>query len=200
MYSVPALPSGFLKDPMRAGLYVLLLFFLSLASPAAEIRGKVTNAVGGEALGRVEVSVLGTRFGTITTAAGEFTITGLPVGSYILRLDAVGYRLVTIPYRLAAISDIKEFSITMVPDNFHHADQVEVRGDLFQVSDSPATAEMNLTSSEIRGTSTVLADDPFRSVQTGATGTRKGRVSDFSGGSGGRSSSRSAFQGITKSS
>ena len=166
MYSVPALPSGFLKERMRAGLYVLLLFFLSLASPAAEIRGKVTNAVGGEALGRVEVSVLGTKLRTITTASGEFTITGLPVGSYILRLDAVGYRLVTIPYSLGAISDIREFSITMVPDNFHHADQVEVRGDLFQVSDSPATAEMNLTSSEIRGTSTVLADDPFRSVQT----------------------------------
>ena len=166
MYSVSALPSGFLKDPMRAVLYVLLLFFLSVASPAAEIRGKVTNAVGGEALGQVEVSVLGTKLRTNTSASGEFTISGLAAGSYILRLDAVGYRLVTIPYRLAAVSEIKEFSITMAPDNFHHADQVEVRGDLFQVSDSPSTAEMNLTSSEIRGTSTVFADDPFRSVQT----------------------------------
>ena len=54
----------------------------------------------------------------------------------------------------------------MVPDNFHHADKVDVRGDLFQVSDSPAITEMNLTSSEIRQTSTVFADDPFRAVQT----------------------------------
>jgi hypothetical protein len=43
---------------------------------------------------------------------------------------------------------------------------VEVHGDVFQLEDSPATTELNLTSSEIRETSTVFADDPFRAVQT----------------------------------
>ena len=78
----------------------------------------------------------------------------------------MGYRLVKVPFSLENVSDIKEFSITMVPDNFHHADRVEVRADPFQISGSPATSEMNLTSSEIRETSTVFADDPFRAVQT----------------------------------
>lgn len=148
--------------PLR---YALLLL-LSIASPAAEIRGKVTNAVGGEALEQVQVSVLGTKATTATSATGEFNIRNLAAGSYTLRLSAVGYRLVTVPFSLRAADDIKEFSITLVPDNFHHSDKVEVRGDLFQVSDSPATIEMNLTSSEIRQTSTVFADDPFRAVQT----------------------------------
>ena len=155
------------KDLMRSLPYVLLFFlFASGVCPAGEIRGKVANAVGAEALGRVEVSVLGTRFTTITSDTGEFTITDLAAGNYTLRLNAVGYRMLKVPFTLAGADNVKEFSVTMVPDNFHRSDKVEVRGDLFQISDSPATTEMNLTSSEIRETSTVFADDPFRAVQT----------------------------------
>ncbi|HVN17440.1 MAG TPA: TonB-dependent receptor [Dongiaceae bacterium] len=145
---------------------LLLLIFATLTSYAAEIRGKVTNAVGGEALESVEVAVLGTSFVTNTSLRGEFSIPHLPPGSYTLRLNAVGYRLLAIPFTLASESETKDFSVTMVPDNFRRTDQIEVHADIFQVADSPTTPEMNLISSEIRQTSTVLADDPFRAVQT----------------------------------
>ena len=119
--------------------------------------------------------MLGTKYTVITSPAGEFTISNLSSGNYRLRLNSVSYRLLTIPFTLATDADIKEFSITMVPDNFHHADKVDVRGDLFQVSDSPAITEMNLTSSEIRQTSTVFADDPFRARRyAGRSGSRAG--------------------------
>ena len=151
---------------MRFLVSALLVLLVSTLSFASEIKGKVTNAVGGEALGQVEVVVLETKNVTATSVAGEFSILNLAPGGYTLRLNAVGYRLVKVPFNIENAADIKEFSITMVPDNFHHSDKVEVRGDLFQVSDSPATNEMTLTSSEIRETSTVFADDPFRAVQT----------------------------------
>jgi hypothetical protein len=150
---------------MRSHLVVLVLL-VTLVAQAAEIKGKVTNALGGEALGRVEVVVLEMKASTVTSISGEFDIPNLLPGSYTLRLNAVGYRLLTIPLKLVTPADIKEFSITMVPDNFHHTDKVEVHGDVFQGSDSPATTEMTLTASEIRETSTVFADDPFRAVQT----------------------------------
>ncbi|HYM74545.1 MAG TPA: TonB-dependent receptor [Candidatus Dormibacteraeota bacterium] len=143
-----------------------LLLMVAVAARAAEIKGKVTNAVGGEALGRVEVVVLETKAVAITSISGEFDIPNVTPGNYTLRFNAVGYRLLTVPFTFAAESDIKEFSITMVPDNFHHTDRVKVHADVFQVADSPATIEMNLTSSEIRETSTVFGDDPFRAVQT----------------------------------
>ena len=150
---------------MRFLPLLLLYVFFSIASPAAEIRGKVTNAVGGEALGRVEVSVLGTKFTSVTSDAGNFSIMNLASGNYTLRLNAVGFRLLTVRFTLTDASEVKAFDITMAPDNFHRAEKVEVHGDLFQVSDSPAIGEMTLTSSEIRQTSTVFADDPFRAVQ-----------------------------------
>ena len=43
---------------------------------------------------------------------------------------------------------------------------MEVKGDIFRGPDSPAINELNLTSTEIRETSTVVADDPFRAIQT----------------------------------
>ena len=149
--------------PLRVAICLLLA---AVAAHAAEIKGRVTNAVGGEALERVEVAVLETKLSTVTTKDGEFDIPNLSPGNYTLRLNAVSYRLLTVSFSLATASDIKEFSITMVPDNFHHIDHVEVHGDVFQLEDSPATTELNLTSSEIRETSTVFADDPFRAVQT----------------------------------
>lgn len=163
-YSVLFIPSAAKEWKMFPRIAVLVILF-AVASHAAEIKGKVTNALGGEALGRVEVTLLEAKIGTPTSSTGEFDISGLAAGTYTLRLNAVGYRLLTIPLTLAA-NEVKEFAITLVPDNFHHTDRVEVRGDVFQLADSPATTEMNLTSSEIRETSTVFADDPFRAVQS----------------------------------
>ena len=78
----------------------------------------------------------------------------------------VGYRLVTVEFSLAPDEAAKEFDITLAPDNFRRTERVEVKGDIFQGPDSPAINEINLTSTEIRETSTVLADDPFRAIQT----------------------------------
>src|SRR5712692_1768342 len=138
---------------------------------AAEIRGNVVSVDRGEPLARVQVAVLveaqREAVGTaITTKDGSFVIKGVAPGHYTLRLNAVGYRLITVEFSLGADEAAKEFEITLVPDNFRRTEKVEVKGDIFQGPDSPAINEINMTSSEIRETSTVLADDPFRAIQT----------------------------------
>ena len=153
----------------RLAAFILLfpaIFFSSISLHAAEIRGKVVSVTRGEPLARVQVAVLGEALTTITAEDGSFVIKGLAPGHYTLRLNAVGYRLVTVDFLLAADEAAKEFDVTLVPDNFRRTEKVEVKGDIFQGPDSPAINEMNLTSSEIRETSTVLADDPFRAIQT----------------------------------
>ncbi|HWZ83408.1 MAG TPA: TonB-dependent receptor [Terriglobales bacterium] len=142
-----------------------MLLCSALAS-AAEIRGKVVSVIGGEPLARVQVEVLETGAQAVTASDGTFAILNIPEGKYTLRFNAVGYRLVGVSFSLAAGEESKEFDVTLAPDNFRRTDKVEVKGDVFQGEDSPAIIETNLTSSEIRETSTVLADDPFRSIQT----------------------------------
>jgi hypothetical protein len=140
-------------------------FYPSSFLHAAEIRGKVLSAAGGEPLARVQVSVLEAHGEAVTSNDGSFVIQGLAPGHYTLRLNAVGYRLITVEFLLAADEAAKEFDITLVPDNFRRTERVEVKGDIFQGPDSPAITELNLTSTELRETSTVVADDPFRAIQ-----------------------------------
>ena len=132
---------------------------------AAEIRGKVTNVIGGEPLARVAVSVLGTNYQAITSSDGTFIITDMKAGTYTVRLEAVGYRLVTVPFSIAA-TEQKEFDVNLAPDNFRRTDKIEVRGDVFQGPDPVTVSQVNLTSTEIKEASTVLADDPFRAIQS----------------------------------
>jgi hypothetical protein len=146
----------------------LAAFILLGAIPlqAAEVTGKVVNVVGGEALGRVEVTLLETGSTTVTAEDGTFTIPKVLPGHYMLRLNAVGYRLATVPISLSPGEQSKEFSLTLAPDNFRRTEKIEVNADVFHASESPAVVQTNLSSSEIRETSTVIADDPFRAVQT----------------------------------
>src|SRR5258706_15713514 len=151
---------------MHARLGCVLFFLLSALLHASEIRGKVVSVVGGEPLARVQVTVLETGAEAVTGKDGGFAVQNLSPGNYTLRFNAVGYRLVTVPFSLTAGEGDKEFDVTLAPDNFRRTERVEVTGDIFHGADSPAVIETNLTSTEIRETSTVLADDPFRAIQT----------------------------------
>lgn len=149
----------------RLIVLALLLIFFAGSLFAAEIRGNVVG-VRGEPLARVQISILETQRQTITRNDGAFEIAGLAPGYYTLQANAVGYWLINVTFSLAAGEQTKNFQITLAPDNFTRTDTVQVKGDLFQGSDSPAILKTNLTPEEIRQTSTVLADDPFRSIQT----------------------------------
>ncbi len=143
---------------------VAFVLFCSITLHAAEIKGTVKNAAGGEPLQRVQVSVLEAGRDAVTAADGTFVLQNLPPGNYTLRLSAVGYRLSAFSFSLSAVES-KEFDVALVPDNFRHTETVRVTGDIFQREDSPAISESNLTASEIRQASTVFADDPFRAIQ-----------------------------------
>jgi Carboxypeptidase regulatory-like domain/TonB-dependent Receptor Plug Domain len=149
---------------------LVLIFFAAISGRerslfAAEIRGSVAG-VRGEPLARVQVLILENQRRTITGDDGKFVIAGLGPGAYTLQANAVGYWLSNVRFTLAGAGETKEFEITLTPDNLPRNETVQVTGDLFQGSDSAAILKTNLTAEEIRQTSTVLADDPFRSIQT----------------------------------
>jgi hypothetical protein len=124
------------------------------------------NAHGGEPLGRAQVSVIGTHLQATTSHDGTFTLTGISPGDYVPRVDTVGYRFLSMPFSVGNDAEIKEFSLALVPDNFRRTETVEVRSDLFHANETAAIGEVNLVGTEVKEAGTVLADDPFRAVQT----------------------------------
>jgi hypothetical protein len=163
----PAYPLGQRKIPVF--LFLPIFFAANFCMPsslfAAEVRGNVAG-VRGAPLARVRISILETQRQTITGDDGRFAIAGLAPGDYTLQANAVGYWLTIARFSLAEGEQTKEFEITLAPDNSTRTDTVLVTGDLFQGTDSPAIVKTDLTAEEIRQTSTVLADDPFRSIET----------------------------------
>jgi hypothetical protein len=118
---------------LRVRLAALLLFAASFAS-AAEIKGRITNVVGGEPLGRVEVSLVGTKISTSSAGDGTFQLEDVPHGNYTLRFSSVGFRLITVPLSVSDATEVKELDINLAPDNFQRTDKVEVHADVFQTA------------------------------------------------------------------
>src|SRR5437879_10843414 len=68
---------------------------------AAEIRGVVMDALGGEPLARVRIDLLNTELRTATDPRGNFTFASVPAGNYTLHVETVGYRLLNREFALA---------------------------------------------------------------------------------------------------
>jgi carboxypeptidase family protein len=156
---------------------LLLLATLASASPS-QITGTVSNAEGGEPLGKIEVSITNNNstattisgpainLSAITAADGKFHFSGLPPGKYTLEIRGLGYRNMSLPFVVTAVGDAQEFLIQLAPDTFRRKEVVEVHGDIFEPVAWPAVGDLTLTSSELQETSTVLVNDPYRSLQS----------------------------------
>jgi hypothetical protein len=144
---------------------VLLALSAAAWLQAAEIRGTVVDARGGEPLARVDVLLTGTTHRTLTDPAGKFTLTGVPAGEYTLNVTTVGYRLGKKSFQLAA-QEVKEFEVILSPDTFRHTEKVEVKEDPFEPARMDSPSQLTLAGNDMKNLASVLADDPLRAVQS----------------------------------
>lgn len=150
--------------PSRRPLVASLLAGLLLpgAAQAAEIAGRVSDAVSGEPLVRVLVRLTGANRETASDADGRFAFQGLEAGTYQLRVAAVGYRPYDRPLESDA-ADAESLDIRLQPSSLQHSEQVTVTAGPFAREDEGAVA---LVGNELRNTAGVLSDDPLRAVQS----------------------------------
>lgn len=131
-----------LRDALSCLLFAAFIVLVKVSASAGEIRGKVVTTAGGEALGRVEVTLLEPKLVTTTGPDGTFKIAKVPAGKYTLRVAAVGYRLLTVPLELATDADEREISISLAPGNLRRTEQIEVKGDAFHGEIQPWPASL----------------------------------------------------------
>jgi len=139
---------------------ISLLFCSVLCRQRRRNPRKIVSALGGEPLARVQVEVLETGRKSPLTATNFHTIASL-LRKYTLRFNAVGYRLVRVPFTLAADEETKQFDITVPPTTSVAQKKVEVKGDVFQGRTHLRSSRRTITASEIRDNIHRLADDPF---------------------------------------
>ncbi len=91
-------------------VFVTLVTWAALATGAAQlyaqqqtvIRGKVVDAASQRPLVGVQVTVPSTGQGTLTNAAGDFTLAGIAPGVRNVRVDMIGYKTIERPVTVAA--------------------------------------------------------------------------------------------------
>jgi len=134
------------------------------AQGGGEVRGDVVDARGGERLGKVQVTLVGTSFRATTGAHGNFDIIGVPPGDYVLDVSTVGYHLVKRPFHLNA-GETQEFEIVLAADTLSQTNTVEVKAGPFDVAPQDSPSALTLSGNDAKNLGSVLADDPLRAVQ-----------------------------------
>ena len=84
---------------IAAQLTLLMLFatpFLVQGQNTGKLTGTVIDGESGDPLPGANVVITGTELGTATGANGQYTVIGVPVGTYDIRASFVGYQPVTI--------------------------------------------------------------------------------------------------------
>lgn len=129
---------------MKLTCYIFSIALFALTDVHAQ-NGTVTGKVGtssGEAVSSASVSVLKTRFGTVTDTSGIYKLDKLPVGTYTIRASAVGYKPMfeTIAIAQSAIGTL-DF---VLQEDGNTLNDVVVTGTLKEVSrsNSPVPVEV----------------------------------------------------------
>jgi hypothetical protein len=123
------------------------------------------DASGGERLARVRIRIDGADHETISNEIGEFTFDDLPPGEHTLIAETVGYRL----YRQSIVISTDQTTTVTIPltgDTVRLTEQVTVTADPFAPSVPASPSQTRIGGAEIRNLSSVLLDDPMRSMTT----------------------------------
>jgi outer membrane receptor for ferrienterochelin and colicins len=78
-----------------ATLVALLAFPLAAEAQSGRIAGTVSDSAK-RPLENASVSVVGTRYGAISDATGRFTVSGVPAGTYTVRVQRIGNKAVEV--------------------------------------------------------------------------------------------------------
>jgi hypothetical protein len=146
-------------------LLIPVLLVCGVLLDGSVVRGVVRDAQSGEPLAHVSVKVVGQAREVLTDGAGRFDVGELAAGQYSLKIATVGYRLAQIAIQVKT-GETMDYDVVLSPDTFHRTDRVEVHADAFDTRRSGGPTEFSLRGNEVKNLSSVLADDPMRSVHS----------------------------------
>ncbi|MDE2832385.1 MAG: carboxypeptidase-like regulatory domain-containing protein, partial [Gemmatimonadota bacterium] len=74
----------------------VLFFGVGEAQSVENVTGTVTDAASGEKLEAVQIYIPALKLGAVSDEQGRFTIDNVPVGTYELKADLIGYAGATV--------------------------------------------------------------------------------------------------------
>ena len=161
-----------MKRAGRPSGVVLALIFVLLSASAelyarqnVRFRGRVLDSRTNEPIAKALVAIRERKIETTTNDLGEFEIADVQPGEVELYVTTVGYAVIRKKIDVTAGTPA-EIEILLGPDVIRRSDEVTVTSEPF-VSPIPSTlSDHTLNESELKNLTSVLIDDPLRSVQS----------------------------------
>jgi len=126
---------------------LLLPAFEGIAGTVGIVTGKITDKSTGEILPAVNIQILGTTMGGVTSKEGYYELHNIPAGTYDLKFSLIGYRSVTV-HSVVVLADLRtRIDVQMEASSVEmQGVEINARKPLIQ-KDQPSTA---YTISEIK--------------------------------------------------
>jgi len=135
---------------MKRILIILILFSASVFSQEkGVINGRVTDQETKSPVPEATVSILNTDLKTKTNEKGEFSFTGIPYGTYELKVSSLGYDAFIHTDVVVLSSRPADVEIELLV-NAITTQQIDVEGKYFQKSTDVSTSSYNLDFEEVR--------------------------------------------------
>jgi len=141
------------------------LFSINAQGQAVRIHGKVLDSRTSEPIEKATVSIRDRKFETRTSSSGEFELAEVAPGEIEIYVTTVGYALVR--RKIEVLPSIPvELEILLGPDVIRRTDEVTVMEKPFVAPEPASVSDYTLTQADMRNLTSVLIDDPLRSVQS----------------------------------
>jgi hypothetical protein len=129
------------------------------------IRGRVIEARTGVPLTAVLLQVSSTNQRALSDEQGRFELTDVPAGKQVVLVSVVGYGLVRRDV-VVAVGAVLELEIPVAEGASTYVEEVTVPGSAFRQIETGVASQSVLGSRDLQALRGLLADDPFRAVQT----------------------------------
>lgn len=135
-----------------------LILLTSLLFSVRLLFGQATSVIEGELLDRdtkqeiigAKIEVLNTTLGTVSDANGKFRLSGLPVGTYRLKITAPEYKTIIRSDVRVGSSQSTKLSIELKLDAYQQSEQVITGVKAFEKTEDMRVSSNTLTQEEIR--------------------------------------------------
>lgn len=157
---------------LGSGILLLLLGFTLQTSLATaqgakvqhNIKGYVRDAQSGEALPFANITIDSTNRGTTSNADGYFVLVDVPVGSYTLKVQYIGYTLKTLPVRVQ-VNGIQSLEIKLEPMVLlGESVTVTAQADMLDAA-APEISKITLSPRQLNSLPSIGEADVFRTMQ-----------------------------------
>lgn len=139
---------------MKKQLFLLLFLIINFVSinaqtGKAKIIGEVIDEATKEPIPGVNVTIAGTTLGAATDFDGKFTISNLEIGTYVVRVSAVGYNTIVKPD--VVVNNAKPTDLLFkITQSVIELEGVTIRSDFFEKDPSEVGSITSFSYEEIR--------------------------------------------------